>query len=119
MQNISVAPPLLVFLNTFPDLHKFDLSSLSVIGSGAAPLPVGLVHGVRDRFKKLYGTDILIGNGYGMTETSPCGFYLPRRDCMRKIGSVGKLFPGTRARLVDPATGEDVAKGEEGEVWFK
>jgi rifamycin polyketide synthase module 1/2/3 len=33
------------------------------------------------------------------------------------MGSCGLPVPGVGVRLVDPATGEDVAVGEEGEVW--
>jgi acyl-CoA synthetase (AMP-forming)/AMP-acid ligase II len=34
-------------------------------------------------------------------------------------GSIGPLIPNTEARLVDPETGEDVAEGEEGEIWLR
>ncbi|KAL2218109.1 putative amp dependent CoA ligase [Thermoascus aurantiacus ATCC 26904] len=34
-------------------------------------------------------------------------------------GSVGKLLPGTEARLVGIDTGKDVAVGEEGELWVR
>jgi acyl-CoA synthetase (AMP-forming)/AMP-acid ligase II len=32
---------------------------------------------------------------------------------------VGRLVPGTEARIVDPATGEDVPDGESGELWVR
>jgi acyl-CoA synthetase (AMP-forming)/AMP-acid ligase II len=35
------------------------------------------------------------------------------------LGSVGALIPNTEARLVDPETGEDVAEGEQGEIWVR
>lgn len=34
-------------------------------------------------------------------------------------GSSGQLLPGTQARVVDPVTGADVARGETGEIWFR
>jgi acyl-CoA synthetase (AMP-forming)/AMP-acid ligase II len=34
-------------------------------------------------------------------------------------GSVGRLAPGTEARLVDPATGRDAGPGEPGELWAR
>jgi acyl-CoA synthetase (AMP-forming)/AMP-acid ligase II len=34
-------------------------------------------------------------------------------------GSVGRLAPGTEARLVDPATGGDAGPGEPGELWVR
>jgi acyl-CoA synthetase (AMP-forming)/AMP-acid ligase II len=35
------------------------------------------------------------------------------------IGSFGAPLPGYELRLVDPATGHDVAPGEEGEIWVR
>jgi acyl-CoA synthetase (AMP-forming)/AMP-acid ligase II len=34
-------------------------------------------------------------------------------------GCVGNLLPSTEARLVDPATGDDCAPGEPGELWVR
>ena len=34
-------------------------------------------------------------------------------------GSVGYAIPNTECRLVDPATGEDAAEGERGELWIR
>jgi acyl-CoA synthetase (AMP-forming)/AMP-acid ligase II len=34
-------------------------------------------------------------------------------------GSVGYAIPNTECRLVDPATGEDAADGERGELWIR
>jgi acyl-CoA synthetase (AMP-forming)/AMP-acid ligase II len=55
-----------------------------------------------------------------MTELSP----VSHKSRLARIeetppGSVGALIPNTEARLVDPATGEDAAEGEEGEIWIR
>ncbi len=34
-------------------------------------------------------------------------------------GSVGVLLPGTQARIVDPASGQDLGTGEPGELWVR
>jgi 4-coumarate--CoA ligase len=40
------------------------------------------------------------------------------RDTIR-AGSSGRLLPGTQARIVDPETGADLARGVTGEFWFR
>lgn len=35
------------------------------------------------------------------------------------VGTVGRLFSGTEARLVDPLTGVDVEMGQDGELWIR
>jgi 4-coumarate--CoA ligase len=34
-------------------------------------------------------------------------------------GSVGKVVPGAQLRVVDPASGRDLGRGQEGELWFR
>ena len=55
-----------------------------------------------------------------MTELSP----VSHKSRLARVeetppGSIGALIPNTEARLVDPETGEDVAEGEEGEIWIR
>ena len=55
-----------------------------------------------------------------MTELSP----VSHKSRLARVaetppGSVGALIPNTEARLIDPETGEDVAEGEEGEIWVR
>ncbi|HEX2073443.1 MAG TPA: AMP-binding protein [Geodermatophilus sp.] len=105
------APPLVLALATAPEVDEYDLSSLRRAVSGAAPLDEELAARAEAR------TGCVIRQGYGMTEASP-GTHLVYDDDFSTTppGSVGKLVPGTEARLVDPATGEDVAAGETGEL---
>jgi acyl-CoA synthetase (AMP-forming)/AMP-acid ligase II len=68
---------------------------------------------------------VTIAQGYGMTELSPVSHTTPDRglgpagDPDVPKGSVGYAIPGTESRLVDPATGEDAAPGERGELWVR
>jgi acyl-CoA synthetase (AMP-forming)/AMP-acid ligase II len=56
----------------------------------------------------------MIGQGYGLTETSAV-IPVPDRAGMLP-GSLGRLAPGTELRLLDPDTGRDARPGEPGEL---
>lgn len=108
-----IAPPIAVALAKSPLVDSYDLSSLDLIISAAAPLDIDLARALSTRF----GVTVL--QGYGLTEASPCTHGIPadRPDIDR--GSIGVLMPGVQARVVDPATGADVLPGERGEMWCR
>lgn len=62
---IYVAPPVIVRLARDPIVDDYDLSSVKMITSGAAPLTKELVDTVHKRIK------IKINQAYGLSETSP------------------------------------------------
>jgi 4-coumarate--CoA ligase len=62
---IYVAPPVIVRLARDKMVDKYDLSSVKMITSGAAPLTKELVDAVHKRLK------IKINQAYGLSETSP------------------------------------------------
>jgi long-chain acyl-CoA synthetase len=102
------APPMYVaFVNT-PGLDRFDVSSVTRWGSGAAPLPLA----VFERFQSRTGHEII--EGYGLTESSPTLTTNGNADVSRP-GTVGKPLDGVEIRIVDDA-GRDVPEGEIGEV---
>lgn len=104
------APTMYVAFNAHPEIKKYNVSSIKLCLSGAAPLPVE----VRDRFEELTG-GILV-EGYGLTETSPVTHCNPLTED-RYIGSIGFPLPDTTCKLVDIETGErEVALGEPGEL---
>jgi acyl-CoA synthetase (AMP-forming)/AMP-acid ligase II len=108
--DLAVVPPIVQFLAGHPMVDAFDLKSLRFIGCGAAPLSRSLATRVEARL------GVKVGEGYGMTESSGCitsNVWGAARD-----GSIGLLVPGTRARVVDPESGQDVAPGQAGELWF-
>jgi 4-coumarate--CoA ligase len=62
---VYIAPPVLVVLSRDPRVANYDLSSLRMVTSGAAPLTRELVDTVH---KKL---NIKVNQAYGLSETSP------------------------------------------------
>lgn len=106
-----LVPPIVLALAKHPIVDQYDLSSLEVITSGAAPLGEELAAEVANRI----GCDIL--QGYGLTETSPLTHAAPRNNT--KPGSIGRLAPNTECRIVDTETGADLGANEDGEVWMR
>ena len=60
-----IVPPVVLLLGKHPIVDNYDLSSLRMLNSGAAPLTKELVDTVYQRLK------VPIKQGYGLSETSP------------------------------------------------
>lgn len=111
MRLVLIAPPVAVALAKHPVVGDYDLSSLRVLMSGAAPLGGDVAAAVGAR---LGCTSI---QGYGMTEMSPVSHISPLADA--RAGSVGIILPNTECRIVDPVSGADQGPGAEGELWVR
>lgn len=107
-----VVPPVVLLLGKHPIVDKYDLSSLRMLNSGAAPLTHELVEAVYKRLK------VPIKQGYGLSETSPTTHTQPWQDWDKTIGSVGLLLPNQTAKYMSPEDTE-VPVGETGELWIK
>jgi long-chain acyl-CoA synthetase len=91
------APPIYVALLQHPDIDKRDLSSVTSISSGAAPLPVEVLEALNRRFP-----DARVGEGYGLTEVTMGATSNPSwRSGQRKVGTVGVPVFDTEIKLVD------------------
>ncbi|KPL86356.1 hypothetical protein SE16_13620 [Ardenticatena maritima] len=106
-----LVPPVVLALAKHPIVDQYDLSALRMIMSGAAPLGEELAVAVSERL------GCKVKQAYGMTEASPATHITP--DDRIKPAAVGVLVPNTEARIVDPATGQDVGVGERGEIWIR
>ncbi|PNY28991.1 4-coumarate-CoA ligase 1, partial [Tolypocladium capitatum] len=105
IEQLSVVPPILIQIIANQDkCSRYDLSSVRWVFSGAAPLGIEVI---RDLLK-LY-PNWHLGQGYGMTEASPCVTATGETDCL--FGSSGSLIPGTMAKVIDaegkPVTGHE------------
>jgi acyl-CoA synthetase (AMP-forming)/AMP-acid ligase II len=109
-----LVPPIVLGLAKHPALGEYDLSSLRLVFSGAAPLGEELARSLSARL----GCPVV--QGYGMTEASPVTHLSPTKDAPIKPGSVGRVVPNTEVRVVDVGTGRDVAgPGRDGELWIR
>jgi long-chain acyl-CoA synthetase len=106
-------PSLYQMLLANPKFKTLDLSNLTSCMSAAAPFP--------EESQKVL--ESIIGRGkllevYGMTETSPLTTMNPSKG-KKKLGSIGLPLLNTDIKLVDTATGAQVAQGEPGEMCIK
>jgi 4-coumarate--CoA ligase len=108
---IYVAPPVIVRLARDKMVDKYDLSSVKMITSGAAPLTKELVDAVHKRLK------MKINQAYGLSETSPMTHTQPWDEWYSSVGSVGKMFPNMTAKYIS-ADGKELGPGEVGELWL-
>ncbi len=91
---------------------KADLSSLKAVISGGAALPSG----VHKDFEDAVGTEGVVKQGYGMTESSPVISCNPPHG-KNKPESVGMPYPKTTVKIADPDNPEKIMKiGELGEI---
>jgi long-chain acyl-CoA synthetase len=105
----SAVPTSYVRINNHPQAQDFDLSSVRVCLSGAAPLPGQ----VQKEFQALTGSKLV--EAYGLTEASPATHVNPLDR--NKIGTIGLPWPDTDARIVDLEQGEEeMPQGEIGEL---
>ena len=109
--HLAVVPPVLQFLALHPLVNSYDLSSLQVVGCGAAPLGASLEQKARERL------NCNVGQGFGMTESS--GVIAISYPGRYRLGSSGQLLPDTEARVVNLDTGQNVERGVSGEIWFR
>ncbi|MQA60764.1 MAG: long-chain-fatty-acid--CoA ligase [Actinophytocola sp.] len=95
------------------------LSGLKYLIYGAAPMPLPLLRKALSAWPRMNLIQV-----YGQTELAGVITTLDpaaHRDDARpeRLASAGTLVPGAEMRVVDPATGHDVAGGEAGELWFR
>lgn len=136
---------MVLLLGKHPLVDKYDLSSVRMLNSGAAPLTRELVESVYNRLK------IPIKQGYGLTETSPTTHlqvshltWLERGTLTTKahqnshslflykqpwdlwdkpIGSVGTLLPNQTAKFLSPDSSSpsdpELPPGSTGELYVR
>ncbi|MGJ4908361.1 dicarboxylate--CoA ligase PimA [Bradyrhizobium sp. HKCCYLS2033] len=106
-------PTMWIAIANLPDLDKRDLSSLTSVGSGGAPLPVEVARILERR------VGMKLKSGWGMTETCSPGTAHPKGG-PDKPGSIGITLPGIE---MDVVSLEDPAKvlgvNEVGEIRIK
>ena len=93
------------------DLDDFDLTSLRLAVTGAAAIPVQLIHDMRSTL----GFETVV-TGYGLTESSGVATMCRHDDDAETIATTsGRAIPDVEVRIVDD-DGREVPRGEPGEI---
>ena len=94
------------------EIDSLDLSTLRTGIMAGSPCPVEVMKQVIDRMGM---SEVSIC--YGMTETSPVSTQTRRDDSLeRRVSTVGQVGPHLEVKIIDPATGLTVPRGEPGEL---
>ncbi|MFJ9445936.1 AMP-binding protein [Kitasatospora sp. NPDC101235] len=95
-----------------PDFDRYDLGSLRTGIMAGSPCPSEVMKEVIGRMGM---TQVSIC--YGMTETSPVSTQTRVDDPVeRRVTTVGRVGPHLEVKVIDPATGLTVPRGEPGEL---
>ncbi len=97
-------------LCNFPDIGKYDLTSLRVYVSMGAVMPFELKKKIMEHVPNVSFID-----GYGLTENMGGVAHIPPIDALRKEMSGGMVDFDTRVRIVDEG-GKDLPQGQVGEI---
>ncbi len=112
----NTVPTLIQRILQYEHLQEYDLQSLRWIGYGASPMPFEVIR------RAILDIGPVFVQVYGSTETYILTL-LPREDhvldgpdeATRRLRSCGRPLPGCQIRVVN-AAGQDVARGETGEI---
>ncbi len=105
-------PTMFIAELNLPRFASYDLSSLRTGIMAGSPCPVEVMKRV---VAEMHMAQVAIC--YGMTETSPVSTQTRTDDDLeRRTGTVGRVLPHIEVKVVDPATGRTVPRGEPGEL---
>ncbi|MBS1105642.1 MAG: acyl-CoA synthetase (AMP-forming)/AMP-acid ligase [Deltaproteobacteria bacterium] len=98
-----------------PEFGRHDLSSVTHLGSGGAPLPGELFARMREAFPNAR-TSVAIG--YGLTESTALATINGGEELLARPDSVGRPLPTIDVEIRD-ADGKPLPEGAEGEICLR
>jgi len=105
-------PTMFIAELALPNFADFDLSTLRTGIMAGSPCPVEVMKRV---INEMHMSEVTIA--YGMTETSPVSTQTRSDDSLdRRTATVGRVHPHVQVKVIDPATGLIVPRGETGEL---
>lgn len=108
-------PMMYIALLNDPDFDKYDLSTLRTGCMGAAPCPTETM---RQAITRMHMNEITVV--YGMTETSPISHQSLVDDELEvRVSTIGRVHPHIQAKVIDPATGRTLPRGQPGELCIR
>ncbi|KAG4283490.1 hypothetical protein FPRO06_07869 [Fusarium proliferatum] len=113
IEQLSVVPPIIVqILSSQDKCQKYNLDSVRLVFSGAAPLGGETIQKLLELYPKWR-----ISQGYGLTEASPAVFHTSEADPV--LGSSGSLLPGAKVKIIDQHGSEVTSYETPGELYVQ
>ncbi|MED4728517.1 AMP-binding protein [Aneurinibacillus migulanus] len=95
-----------------PEFNTFDVSSLRTGIMAGSPCPKEVMKKV---VEVMGASEITIA--YGQTESAPVITQTRPNDTIeQRVSTVGRVLPHVEAKIIDPATGDEMLQGEQGEL---
>ncbi|KAL5699234.1 4-coumarate--CoA ligase [Ranunculus cassubicifolius] len=112
-----IVPPIVLAISKCPELDNYDLSSIRMIMSGAAPMGKDLEDTLRRKLP-----NAKLGQGYGMTEAGPvlsmC-LAFAKEPYEIKSGACGTVVRNAEMKILDPDTGVSLPRNQPGEICIR
>ena len=105
-------PTMFIAMQNHPTFADHDLSSLrtGIMAGSICPVEV-----MKRCVSDMHMAEVSIA--YGMTETAPVSCQTRADDDLdRRTATIGRVHPHVEVKVVDPASGETVPRGEPGEL---
>lgn len=93
---LFATPSVYISMLNAPQVARYDLSSLTTIIYGAAPMPVEVIKALRPVF-----CNASLYNAYAQSETCPAISYLEPQYALTKAGSVGRGVRSVEIAILD------------------
>ncbi|WP_219416835.1 class I adenylate-forming enzyme family protein [Pseudonocardia nigra] len=106
---LTSVPAIYALAMVQPNFAEFDVTAVTKLSYGGAPIAPSLVQRIQERFP-----NARVGNGFGLTETSSIATYLPHEWAAGHADSVGFAAPVVDLALADPdaaGVGELLVRG--------
>lgn len=113
IQTAILVPSLILALAKYPAVEDFDLSSLKLVVSGAAPLGATVQRECSNRLRAP------VIQGYGMTEASGATHFSVDALEKNKAGTVGRCVSNLECKVVDALTARELGPHERGELLLR
>ncbi|CAN4084257.1 unnamed protein product [Withania somnifera] len=109
-------PPILLAIAKSPWVDEYDLSSIRMIISGAAPMGKELEDTVRAKLP-----NAILGQGYGMTEAGALSMSLAfaKQQFEVKSGSCGTVVRNAEMKIINTDTGALLPRNQAGEICIR
>ncbi|KAL4028802.1 hypothetical protein IC575_012013 [Cucumis melo] len=110
-------PPIVLDFAKNPDIHNYNLSSIRIVMSGAAPMGKDLEDTVKARLP-----NAILGQGYGMTEAGPVlsmclGF--AKEPFNVKSGACGTVVRNAEMKIIHPQSSLSLPRNHPGEICIR